>query len=360
MMKTELLIATMVLSLVSCAPYAKKPELSGKIDALFQAYSQSSAPGACVSVIKDGQVLYSKGYGLANLEERLPVTTATNFRLASVTKQFTAMAIMMLADRGKLSFDDSMARVLPGTPAYLQGIRIRHLLNHTSGIVDYESLIPDSQTVQVLDRDVLALLSTIDTTYFPAGSKFQYSNSGYALLSLVVEALSHQSFAEFLKENIFDPLGMAHTLAYQQGISTVPNRAYGYSRADSGFVCTDQSVTSAVLGDGGVYSSVDDFFKWDQALYTEDLVRASTLQQALTPATLNDGSSTTYGFGWFIEPYRGVPTVYHTGSTRGFRNAILRFPGQRLTIIILTNRNEGEPVKIARSIADLILFEKTH
>jgi CubicO group peptidase (beta-lactamase class C family) len=359
-MKTEPLIAIMALSLVSCAPYARKPELSGEIDTVFKAYGQSGDPGACVSVIKIGQELYSKGYGLANLEERMPVTTATDFRLASVTKQFTAMAIMMLADRGKLSFDDSLARVLPGTPAYLQGIRIRHLLNHTSGIVDYESLIPDSQTVQVLDRDVLALLSTVDTTYFPAGSKFQYSNSGYALLSLVVEALSHQSFAEFLKENIFDPLGMAHTLAYEQGISTVPNRAYGYSRTDSGFVRTDQSVTSAVLGDGGIYSSVDDLFKWDQVLYTGNLVRASTLQQAFTPATLNDGSSTTYGFGWFIEPYRGVPSIYHAGSTRGFRNAILRFPGQHLTIIILTNRNEGEPIEIARSIADLILFGKAH
>jgi CubicO group peptidase (beta-lactamase class C family) len=356
-MKTKLLIATMVLSVVSCAPYAKKPKLSGEINALFQAYSQSGAPGACVSVIKEGRVLYSKAYGLANLEERTPATTATNFRLASLTKQFTAMAIIILADRGKLSFDDPLTNVLPGAPAYMHGIRIRHLLNHTSGIVDYESLIPDSQTVQVLDRDVFALLSKIDTTYFPVDSKFQYSNSGYALLSLVVEALSQRPFAEFLKQTIFDPLGMIHTVAHQQGVSTVANRAYGYSRTDSGFVRTDQSVTSAVLGDGGVYTSVDDLFKWDQALSTDRLVRASTLQQAFTPGVLSDGKSTTYGFGWFIEAYRGIPTVYHSGSTRGFRNAILRFPGQRLTVTILTNRNEGDPIEIARKIADLLLFE---
>jgi CubicO group peptidase (beta-lactamase class C family) len=356
-MKTKLLIATVALSLVSCAPYARKAELSGEIDPLFQAYNQPNSPGASVSVIKDGQVLYRKSYGLANLEEGVPVTTATNFRLASVTKQFTAMAIMMLADRGKLSFDDPVTKVLPGAPTYMKNITVRNLLNHTSGIVDYESLIPDSQTVQVHDRDVLALLSTIDTTYFPAGSKFQYSNSGFALLSLVVEALSGQPFAQFLKQNIFEPLGMNNTLAYERGISTVPNRAYGYSRTDSGFVRTDQSVTSAVLGDGGVYTSVDDLFKWDQALYTTKLVPAAMLQQAFTPATLNNDSTTTYGFGWFIEPYRGVPTVYHTGSTRGFRNAILRFPGQHLTIIILTNRNEGEPIEIARKIADKVLFE---
>jgi CubicO group peptidase (beta-lactamase class C family) len=261
----------------------------------------------------------------------------------------------MLVDRGKLSLDNRLTEVLPGAPLYLQNVKIRHLLNHTSGIVDYEDLAPDSQTVQVLDRDVLNLLRSIDSVYFPPGTKFKYSNSGYSLLALVVEAVSGESFAQFLKHNIFDPLRMNHTVAYQKDISTIDSRAYGYSRTDSGFVRTDQSVTSAVLGDGGIYSSVDDLFQWAVGLESRPLVRPSLYTEAHTPAVLSDGKPTAYGFGWFIEPYKNIPTFYHTGSTRGFRNAILRIPGRRLTIIILTNRNEGDPIDIARTIADMII-----
>jgi CubicO group peptidase (beta-lactamase class C family) len=211
----------------------------------------------------------------------------------------------------------------------------------------------------VLDKDVLSLLRSIDSVYFPPGAKFKYSNSGYSLLALIVESISGQSFAEFLKKNIFAPLGMNHTLAYQQGVSAVDHRAYGYSRTDTGFVRTDQSVTSAVLGDGGIYSSVDDLFKWDQALYGESLVRSSLSEQAITPGILNDGSRTTYGFGWFIELHRQSTWYLHEGSTRGFRNAILRIPDQQFTVIILTNRNEGEPIQIARKIADLMFPKQT-
>jgi len=329
--------------------------LSHSVDLLFAEYSPPTDPGASLAIIKDGKVFYSKAYGMADLETHAPATTSTNYRLASVTKQFTAMAVMMLVDRGKLSLDSRLTDVLPGAPAYLHEVKIRHLLNHTSGIVDYEDLIPESQTVQVLDKDVLSLLRSIDSVYFPAGAKFKYSNSGYSLLALVVESISGQPFAEFLKNNIFTPLGMDHTLAYQQGVSTVAKRAFGYSRTDTGFVRTDQSVTSAVLGDGGIYSSVDDLFRWDQALYGESLVRSSLYEQAITPGRLNDGSRTTYGFGWFIESHTQSTWYLHEGSTRGFRNAILRIPDKQFTVIILTNRNEGEPSQIARKIVDLML-----
>jgi len=355
---TRLILLLPAIFLLSCAPYGVKSTFPSAIDALFLDYNQPHSPGASVAIIKDSEALFSRAYGFANLEDHEVTTKDANYRLASVTKQFTAVAILILADRGALSLDSRLTNVLPGAPSYAHNVRVRHLLNHTSGIVDYESLIPDTQTVQVLDNDVLALLSKIDSTYFPAGSKYRYSNSGYALLALIVESVTKQSFAEFLKKNIFEPLGMDYTVAYERGFSTVANRAYGYSRTDSGFARTDQSTTSAVLGDGGIYSSVDDLFKWDQALYTERLVRASVLHQAFTPAVLNDGTRTTYGFGWNIEPYRNLPSLFHSGSTQGFRNAILRFPEQRFTIIILTNRNEGNPIKIARKIADLVLFER--
>jgi CubicO group peptidase (beta-lactamase class C family) len=242
-------------------------------------------------------------------------------------------------------------------PQYARNVKIRHLLNHTSGLVDYEDFVPDSQTVQVLDADVLRLLSRIDTMYFPAGTKFRYSNSGFALLALVVETISGQPFALFLKNNIFEPLGMNRTVAYQSGISTVDNRAFGHSKSEKGFVRTDQSNTSAVLGDGGVYSSVEDLFKWDQDLYANHVISAALRQQSFTPGVLNDGTRTTYGFGWYIEPYKDATSIYHTGSTRGFRNAIFRLPNRHLTVIILTNRNEGEPIELARKIADLVIAQ---
>jgi CubicO group peptidase (beta-lactamase class C family) len=291
------------------------------------------------------------------VENKVPASTATNYRLASVTKQFTATAILELVDQGNLSLDSRLIDVLPGAPRCGRDVRIRHLLNHTSGLVDYEDFVPDTQVVQVLDADVLRLLSNTDSMYFPAGAKFRYSNSGYALLALVVEAVSGQSFAEFLKKNIFEPLGMNHTVAFQNGISTVDNRAFGHSRTDKGFVRTDQSNTSAVLGDGGIYTSVEDLFKWDQDLSANHLISASLRQQSFTPGVLNDGTQTKYGFGWYIESFKNLASVYHTGSTRGFRNAIFRLPDQHLTVIVLTNRNEGEPIELARKIADLALAQ---
>ena len=342
---------------LSCAPYARQSSLSGSIDALFSDFNQPGAPGASLAVIQNGRFIYSKAYGLADVENNVRASTSTNYRLASVTKQFTATAILKLVDQGKLSLDSRLTEVLPGAPTYARDVRIRHLLSHTSGLVDYEDFVPDTQTVQVLDADVLKLLSKIDTMYFPAGAKFRYSNSGFALLALVVEAVSGQPFALFLKQNIFEPLGMKHTVAFQNGISTVENRAFGHSRTDKGFVRTDQSNTSAVLGDGGIYSSVEDLFKWDQELYANRLVSASLRQQSFTPAMLNDGTQTKYGYGWYVEPYKNLSSVYHTGSTRGFRNAIFRLPDQHLTVIILTNRNEGEPIELARKVADLMFAQ---
>jgi CubicO group peptidase (beta-lactamase class C family) len=346
------------LALTSCAHYAQRDTISQSIDAMFSDYTGFFVPGASVAVIKDGAFFYRKAYGMANIEADIPASTVTNYRLASVTKQFTATATLMLVNRGLLSLDSRVTDVLPGAPATMRNVTIRHLLSHTSGIVDYEDLIPDSVTAQVHDKDVLMLLQSIDSVYFPAGAKFKYSNSGYALLALIVEAVSHQSFAAFLRDNIFVPLGMNRTVAYEEAISTVEHRAYGYSHTDSGFVRTDQSVTSAVLGDGGIYSSVEDLFKWDQALYTETLLPAPLFKQALTPATLNDGSHTAYGFGWYIDRHETSTWYLHEGSTRGFRNAILRLPDQKISIIVLTNRNEGEPIKIARKIAEMLLAKR--
>jgi len=328
------------------------------VDSLFSAYSGSTVPGASVVVIADGRVVLRRAYGVADLERRVAATPETDYRLASVSKQFTAMAVMLLASAGKLRYDQPVRDFLPELPAATRPVTIRHLLNHTSGLVDYEDLVPESRTAQLDDRDVLGLLATKDSVYFPAGSQYRYSNSGYVLLGLIVARVSGLSYPEFLRTRIFQPLGMSATVAHVEGSDTVPRRAYGYSPRGGTFVQTDQSVTSATLGDGGIYANVDDMLRWDQALYpgSTALVDAATLELATTPPQLPGGADTQYGFGWFVDTYRGEKRWRHTGETSGFRNAIQRFPRRRLTVIVLTNRSSGEPYAIAERIADRLLF----
>lgn len=354
-LNTLSIIALISLTLSSCSGPMPPAEKEALVDQMFRDYDLPDGPGASVLVFKDDSVIYEKSFGLASLEEGQHITPTTNFRLASVTKQFTAACILLLASESKISLDDPIKRFFPGFPPYGQSITVRHLLTHTSGIVDYESLMPDTQTVQIHDEGVLRLLSSIDSTYFSPGEKFSYSNSGFSLLSLIVERVSGQPFAKFLYSHIFHPLGMEGTVAFEKGISTVPNRAFGYSRTDSGWVFADQSPTSAVLGDGGIYSSVGDLRLWNKALSEGRVLPPSLQKEAWTSATLLDGSKTDYGYGWYLDPYEDMSRQYHTGSTRGFRNVLMRFPEQRLTIIILTNRNEGEPARIAEGIAELYL-----
>jgi len=326
------------------------------VDSLFAAYTGSAVPGASVTVIRDGTVVVRRAYGIADLERRIAATPETDYRLASVSKQFTAMAIMLLAKDGKLRYDQPVRDLLAELPPATQAVTIRHLLNHTSGLWDYEALIPESRTAQLDDDDVLSLVASRDSLSTPPGTAYCYSNSGYVLLGMIVARVSGVSFAEFLRARIFGPLGMRSSVAHVEGRDTVPHRAYGYSPRGGAFVQTDQSVTSATLGDGGVYSNVDDLALWDRALSGAALIDRASLVLATTPPALPGGAATEYGFGWFIDTYRGEQRWRHTGETSGFRNAILRFPERELTIVILTNRSSGEPQAIAERVADRLLF----
>jgi len=317
------------------------------IDGLMQRYD-GRVPGAAVLVLKDGQPVFRRGYGLAVVEDGTPVSPATNFRLASVSKQFTAAAILLLAEDGKLSIDDPLKKWLPSLPAVADAMTLRQLLSHTSGLLDYEDLMDPADTRQVHDIDVLHLLEKENRTLFAPGSDYRYSNSGYALLALVVGKASGSDFAGFLRQRIFLPLGMDATFAHQDGVDEVPDRAYGYSEIDGRWQRTDQSTTSAVLGDGGIYSSLDDLARWDAALYDERLLRRASLQLAFSPATKTPEPDVPfYGFGWRING----DLLWHSGESIGFRNVILRYPKQKLTVIVLTNRNDPEPYPLARQIA---------
>jgi len=330
---------------------------SAAVDRLMQPYA-GDVPGAAVIVIHNGDVALRKTYGLADVEKHIAVRSKTNFRLASATKQFTAAAIEILAESGKLSYDDPIGRFLPSLPAYARAVTIRQLLTHTGGLSDYEDLIPQTATAQVSDADVLRMLADTDHIYFKPGTSYRYSNTGYVLLGLIVAKVSGQTFPNFLKEAIFDPLKMRRTVAHVEGVSTIANRAYGYAFENGRFVRRDQSITSATLGDGGVYTSIDDLAKWDQALEHATLVKPETLRLAFTPATATDDPAIRYGFGWRISDHDGHRTIWHSGETVSFRNVIVRFPDDRLTVIVLTNRDDPEPYKTALAIADSWLETK--
>lgn len=316
------------------------------VDALMRDYD-GDVPGASLLVIRDGQPIVRRAYGLADVDQKIPATPATNYRLASVTKQFTATAIRRLEEEGKLSLDDRVRRWLPSLPESQDAITIRQLLTHTSGLIDYEDVMPPGTTEQVKDAGALRLLESQKETYFAPGSSYRYSNSGYALLALIVERATGVSFATYLHDRVFAPLGMDATVAHEEGISTVSNRAYGHTLVDAEWTRTDQSTTSAVLGDGGVYSSIDDLAKWDAALYDPFYA------PAFVPATQTDDKGVSYGFGWRISQHRGERMLSHSGETRGFRNVLIRFPERRLTVVLLTNRNEPPPKEKALKIANL-------
>ncbi|OLB22097.1 MAG: hypothetical protein AUH15_07535 [Acidobacteriales bacterium 13_2_20CM_55_8] len=335
-----------------------------KMDAIFADLKSDTAPGGAVLVLKDGRPLFSRGYGVTDLRSFSKIDVHTNFRLASVSKQFTAMAVMLLGHDGKLRYDERLTDVFPDFPVYGRAIRIRHLLNHTSGLQDYEDLMsPDSGTSpdQIKDAGVLALLKEQTATKFVPGMRWEYSNSGYAVLAMVVEKVSGKAFGEFLQERIFGPLKMGNTIAYERGKNEVPHRAYGHTRKEAGWRETDQSPTSAVLGDGGIYSSLDDLAKWDEALREYKLLSEVEMRPALTPAKLLAGSApfrnkaAEYGFGWFLDPYKGHARMWHFGETVGFRTGIQRFVDDKLTVIVLCNREDVSAEELALRVEDLYL-----
>jgi CubicO group peptidase (beta-lactamase class C family) len=376
-----------ILLMVSEAGLGQKSDATQKkIDRIFAAAGLKApdVPGAAVLVLKRGEVLFKHGYGVAELSSRAKITPATNFRLASVSKQFTAMAIMLLVHDGKLRYEDRLTDIFPEFPEYGRNITVRELLQHTSGLKDYEELMPAAdpkvpvEQIQIQDAGVLELLKRETGTKFTPGTKWDYSNSGYVVLGLVVQKVSGRTFAEFLHERIFAPLEMNNTVAYVRGTNQVANRAFGHSlesaipdgasaaraRSSAGkWKQTDQSPTSATLGDGGVYSSLEDLAKWDRALRENTLLSAREMQPALTPVkvlegqpTEPDGSPAAYGFGWFLNPYKGNRRMWHYGETLGFRTAIQRFEKDDLTIVVLANRTDLDPTDLALRVAD-VLFE---
>jgi len=329
-----------------------EPAWRAELDRLMAPYD-GDVPGAALLVLKDGKPLLRRGYGRADLERETEAGPGTNYRLASVSKAFTAAAILLLAQDGKLSIDDPVRKWLPTLSEATDGIALHHLLSHTSGVIEYDELAPKPYVGQLHDIDVLHQLEKEDRLYFEPGSQYRYSNSGYALLALVIERASGMSFPDYLRTRIFEPLGMHDSSVWVAGGPDVPRRAWGYSLTPEGWQRTDQGHFSQILGDGGVYSSVDDMAKWDAAWNDDRLFTDATRELAFARRVQvsPEPEATFYGYGWRVADGR----QWHNGESIGFRNSYVRWPGEGLSVILLTNRNEPTPYRTALDIGELFL-----
>jgi CubicO group peptidase (beta-lactamase class C family) len=324
-------------------------------DATLAAFHGAAATSVAVGVFHRGETVYGGFRGAAVLQPTRLADEGTSYRLASLSKQFTATAVLQLAGQNRLRLSAPAAELLPELPATDARIRIHHLLTHTSGLWDYEALLTPGETTQLRDRDVLDLLSGHRPRYFAPGEAFRYSNTAYALLALAVERVSGQRYADYLAENVFGPLGMSSTIAFEAGGDMVPARALGYSPTPDGPAPGDQSPTSAVLGDGGVYSSIRDLARWERALVGATLLPPPALQRMWRPARLGDGTAIPYGFGWYVDEDRGRLRLTHHGETVGFTNAVVRYPHRQLAVWLLSNATGPIPWLPAQRLADAAL-----
>ena len=357
--KCVLLTAIIIVFLCSSA---KADTLTDQVDKLFKTWDKPDSPGCSLGVIKDGQFIYKRGYGMANLEYNIPLTSRSVFRIGSTSKQFTAMCIALLEEQGKISVDDSIRKYFPEMPEYANGIKIRHLVHHTSGIRDYLTLwriAGERNDDFFVDPEVVALIARQKELNFNPGEEFLYSNSGYFLLSEIVKRVTGKSMGVFAEEYIFKPLGMKNSHFHDDHTMVVKNRASGYApQRDGGFRIS--MTTLGMIGDGGVFTCVDDLLLWDQNFYYNTLGKGGQelIDRILTPGKLNNGKDLDYAFGLGIGEYKGLKMISHGGAFVGFRADMIRFPKQNFSVVCLANLSRINPSQLARKVADIYLADQ--
>jgi CubicO group peptidase (beta-lactamase class C family) len=331
--------------------------VQGKVDALFEQFAQSGSPGCALGVMKDGELVYKQGYGLANLEYDLPITPSTIFHVASMSKQFTAMAVALLVDAGKLSLDDEIHRYLPGIPDYGETITIRHLIHHTSGFrSDLILLVLAGWRLEdvITNADVLELVKMQRKLNFRPGEKFAYGGVGYLLLAELVAQVTGESFAEFCQEQIFEPLGMVNTHFQDDYLRVVKNRAYAYYPVGDKHY-QNAILTCALVGGTGLYTTVEDLALWDENFYTGQVGGQSVIEQMHQRGVLNNGEETDYAFGLILEKYKGRNVVVHGGDGAGIHSYMLRCPTEHFSVAILGNHGALRARQLAQQVADIYL-----
>ena len=340
------------------------PQELAAVDRVIVGYlEENEIPGALVAVLDDGRLAHVLEYGLANVELKVPVTDSTVFEIGSISKQFLAAAVMMLVEEGRLDLDDPVHPFLPDLPSEWLGVTVRQLLTHTSGIPDYEEIATYDVYQHRLTPDEVVEIAHSRPMDFAPGTGFRYSNTGYYLLSQVVERIEGAPLGDVLASRIFEPLGMAQT-RMSDPAAIIPHRASGYWEDRSGALINRAAIEpSSTLGAGGLVSSAHDLARWDAALYGDDIVSDASKRAMWTPVQLPDGSPTlwpwgdpaTYAFGWEVAPYRGVPLQTHSGQTAGFVAQFMRFPDQGLAVVAFVNKYDVGAWPPARAMADAVV-----
>ena len=350
------LIATLILFAVLAPAALTADETTDKVDHLFAAWDKTTTPGAALAVIKDGRIVYERGYGMAKLEDGIPNTPDKVFDIGSVSKQFTAACAAMLVLEGRIGLDDDIRKHIPEMPAYERPVTVRHLLHHTSGLRDYNALLrlagfraeSDAPTVE----EALEIVCRQKKLNSPPGDEHSYTNTGYFLLSQIVERVSGRTLNAFAQERIFKPLGMTRTFFQDDHRQVVRDRATGYEKTDDGYALSMSNWD--MTGDGNVYTTARDLALWDQAFYTNALGK-DLMDLLHTRGTLTSGGTIDYAFGLVVTTYRGLKVVEHGGAWVGFRAAIVRFPEQRFSVVILANLDAINPSRLAFGVADIYL-----
>ncbi|HEY8223943.1 MAG TPA: serine hydrolase domain-containing protein [Pyrinomonadaceae bacterium] len=336
-----------LLMVVNC--FAQTSTTSDKVDAYVKSEMEKQRiPGVAIAVVRNGAITLAKGYGLANVEHEVPVIPETIFQSGSMGKQFTATAIMMLVEEGRLALDDPIAKYFPGAPPDWQKVTVRHLLTHSGGMSDYPS---DFNFRRDYTEDELLERTKAIPLAFQPGEKWSYSNLGYVTLGILIHKVTGQFYGDFLRDRVFKPLGMVTARVISEE-DIVPHRAAGYRLVQGQL--KNQSWVSPSLNttaDGALYLTVYDMAKWDAALYTEKLLKRSSLEQMWTPVKLNNGTTAPYGFGWGLGSVRGHRIIEHGGSWQGFKSQISRYVDDKLTVIVFANSSRANQGLIAHGIA---------
>ncbi len=329
-----------------------------QIDSLMQRFRNVNRFNGVVLVAKHHEIIYENAFGFADASRKEPLNTHSVFQLASVSKQFTAIAILMLHEKGRIDIDDKLVRYIPELP--YSDVTIRHLLNHTSGVPDYMGITEQMWTHEN-KPDNEAMISLLVQSNLPLnftpGRRFHYSNTGYALLASVIERVTDKSFSAFLRNNIFNPLGMRNTATWPEladSTSVIKHVVSGHRSTRRGMRAIETDVNDRITGDKGLFSTLHDLFKWDQALYDNRLVSEKLMANAISPATLGNRRKIPYGFGFRLGKRDGVPLVYHHGMWNGFRTSFFRYVSEGNTIVILNNANQSINTQIIREIENII------
>ncbi|MEZ4772259.1 MAG: serine hydrolase domain-containing protein [Bacteroidia bacterium] len=329
------------------------------IDSIFQAWDKTNSPGCALAVIKDGEIAYSRGYGMADLEHGLAINPRTVFYIGSVSKQFVAMCMLLLAEDGQISLDDDIHKYFPQLPDYGYPISIRNLIHHTSGIRDYLQLWEmsgRSYLDKVPEKEALEIICRQKNLNFEPGTRYLYSNSCYFMMALIVRKVTGKNLREYAQERIFGPLGMTSTQYYDDNRRLIPNRAFGYGEPVNG-TFANMMMRFDLVGSGGIYSTVEDLYKWDQNFYHNQIGKQgqALIDQMLTNGRYKDGTELNYAFALENGKYKGLRTISHGGALGGYRSGFLQFPDQRVSVIILSNLETFDPMGIAHEVADVVL-----